>query len=94
LVGPSVPKKGIGASGTESAPAVADESAFVGACGGTGSLPSLAANAAEKPDLIRVLKSVRQSYEPSEEVLDLLDTFRMMTNDAPGLGWRTTMHRP
>ncbi len=32
------------------------------------------------------MKSVRQSYEPSEEVLDLLDTFRMMTNDCIRIG--------
>jgi len=33
-----------------------------------------------------VLKSVRQNYEPSEEVLNLLQTFRMMTNDCIRIG--------
>jgi len=32
------------------------------------------------------LKSVKQNYEPSEEVLNLLDTFRMMTNDCVRIG--------
>ena len=32
------------------------------------------------------MKSVKQNYEPSEEVLDLLDSFRMMTNDCVGIG--------
>ncbi|HLQ21318.1 MAG TPA: transposase [Nitrososphaerales archaeon] len=32
------------------------------------------------------MKSVKQNYEPSEEVLDLLDTFRMMTNDCVRIG--------
>src|SRR5438445_12299655 len=74
------------ASGVESAPAVANEPVFIGARSGTGSLPSSAANAAEKPDFVRVLKSVRRNYEPSEEVLNLLDTFRMMTNDCVRIG--------
>jgi len=82
-----VPKQGIGASGVEPAPAVANESVFIGACSGTGSLPSLAANAAEKHDLIRALKSVKQNYyEPSDELLNFLDTFRMMTNDCVRIG--------
>ena len=32
------------------------------------------------------MKSVNQNYEPSEEVLDLLDTFRTMTNDCVRIG--------
>ena len=85
-IGPSVPKQEIGAHGVESPPAVANESAFVGARSGTGFLPSLAANAPEKLDPILSLKSVNQNYEPSEEVLDLLDTFRTMTNDCVRIG--------
>ncbi len=32
------------------------------------------------------MKSVKQNYEPSEEVLDLLGTFRMMMNDCVRIG--------
>jgi hypothetical protein len=37
---------------------------------------------------VRVLKSVVQSYTPSEEIIDLLDSFRLMLNDYIRIGIR------
>ena len=95
MIGPSAPNQGISASGAiESASAVADESAFIGVRSGTESAPSpsSAMNVFEKkPDRssrqVRAIKSVKQNYyEPSEEILSLLETFRMMTNACIRIG--------